>query len=508
MKRVLIAGFQHETNTFAPTPAKYEDFLQGGRFPPLTRGADILKFRHQNIPIGGFIQEAEQLGYELLPVVWAGASPSAHVAQDSYLCICDEILTSINENQVDAIYLDLHGAMVAEQVDDGEGELLRRIREAVGPNMPVIASLDFHANVTQEMFTHSDLLVSYRTYPHIDMAVTGQRCARLLEQIFQGKKMYKKLYKIPFLIALNAQCTEMEPTQSCMNLLQKLEKEAEVHLNFTPGFPAADFAECGGAIWGYSTSFSKLHHRMQCLITYILEKEPEWHMDFLSPDSAIQQAIKFLQQNNGIAKPVVIADTQDNPGAGSDSNTTGMLYALYRHQVKNALIGLITDPSLVQQAWQLKVGDRFYTQLGGTSGITEDAPFVGEFTVKAYSDGKFSYGGPMMHGIKADIGPSVLLEIEGIEIAVSSCKAQLLDRNMFKIFGIRPEDKSIVIVKSSVHFRADFQDIAAAILVAKAPGAMKADPNDLDWQKINPDIRLRPLGESLAQRDRLIARSV
>ena len=509
MKKIIIAGFQHETNTFAPTKARYQDFVQGGGFPPLTRGAEILKFREQNIPIGGFIQEAEQLGYQLLPVIWAATSPSAHVEQGTYQRICDEIIAAIhNANQVDAIYLDLHGAMVAEQVDDGEGELLRRIREVVGLDIPVIASLDFHANVTQAMFTQSDVLMSYRTYPHVDMAKTGQRCAQLLEQIFQGKKLHKKMYKLPFLIALNAQCTELEPTQSCMTLLEQLEQNAKVYMNFAPGFPAADFAECGGSIWGYSESFSQLEQAMQCLIEQVLENEKQWSMDFLSPDAAIQQALKLIQQENSVAKPIVIADTQDNPGAGGDSNTTGMLYALYRHQVKNALIGLIADPVLVQQAYQLEVDQHFHTQLGGTSGITGDFPFAGEFKIKAYSDGKFRYAGPMMHGVEADIGPSVLLEIAGIEVAVSSYKAQLLDRNMFKIFGIVPEEKSIVVVKSSVHFRADFQDIAAAILVAKSPGAMKADPNDLPWKKINPDIRLVPLGESLAQHDQPLRRTV
>lgn len=252
MKKIIIAGFQHETNTFAPTKANYADFVQGGGFPPLSRGADILKFREQNIPIGGFIQQAEQFCYQLLPVIWAGTSPSAHVEQGTYQRIYDEIIASIQQHPADAVYLDLHGAMVSEQVDDGEGELLRRVREAVGSDIPVIASLDFHANVTQAMFAHSDALICYRTYPHVDMAQTGQRCAQLLDQIFRGKKLHKQMYKLPFLIALNAQCTELEPTQSCMNLLEQLEQNNPVQMNFTPGFPAADFEECGGCIWGYS----------------------------------------------------------------------------------------------------------------------------------------------------------------------------------------------------------------------------------------------------------------
>jgi len=507
MKKIIIAGFQHETNTFAPTKANYADFVQGGGFPPLSRGADILKFREQNIPIGGFIQQAEQFCYQLLPVIWAGTSPSAHVEQCTYQRICDEIISSIQQHPADAVYLDLHGAMVSEQVDDGEGEFLRRVREAVGSDIPVIASLDFHANVTQAMFAHSDALICYRTYPHVDMAQTGQRCAQLLNQIFEGKKLYKKMYKLPFLIALNAQCTELEPTQSCMNLLEQLEQNNSVQMNFTPGFQAADFEECGGCIWGYSENAEQLDQAMQRYIAHVLQQETHWNMDFLSPDHAVLQALQLYQQHHS-TRPVVIADTQDNPGAGGDSNTTGMLSALHRHQVKNALIGLIVDPAVVQQAYQLELGQHFYAKLGGTSGIAGDALFSAEFKIKAYSDGKFSYGGPMMHGVEADIGPSVLLEIDGIEIAVSSYKAQLPDRNMFRIFGVVPQDKSIIVVKSSVHFRADFQDMAAAILVAKAPGAMKADPNDLPWQKIDPDRRLVPMGKSLAQRDQPLRRTV
>lgn len=498
MKRIIIAGFQHETNTFAQSTASYADFIQGGGFPPLSHGQDILKFREQNLPIGGFIQTAEQYGYELLPVIWAATSPSGPVKQSAYEQICQTIISAVQQQPADAIYLDLHGAMVTEQIEDGEGTLLQRLREIVSPEVPIVASLDFHANVTQAMFQACDVMVAYRTYPHVDMAATGQRCAALLQQLLMGKKLQKKYYKLPFLIALNAQCTEIEPTQSCMQLLNTIEQEWAVTINFTPGFPAADFAECGGCIWSYSENEAHLEQAMQRYISYVLQQEPHWNMQFLSPDHAVMQALKIHQQCGG-SQPVVIADTQDNPGAGGDSNTTGMLYALQRHQAQNALVGLITDPVVVQQTYQLKVGDELSTVLGGTAGIVGDQPFQGRFKIKAFSDGKFRYTGPMMHGIEADIGPSVLLELEGIEIAVSTYKAQLLDRTMFRIFGVMPETKRIIVVKSSVHFRADFQNMAAAILVAKAPGAMKADPRDLDWQKINPTIRLAPLSESLAE---------
>ena len=494
MPMIAIAGFQHETNTFAPSPARYEDFIYGGGFPGLSRGLDILNFAEQNLPIGGFIQTAQQLGYDLKPIIWAAASPSAQVEQQTYERICQDILAGIAAQPVDAIYLDLHGAMVAEHLDDGEGELLQRIRDLVGHDLPILTSLDFHANVTRKMFENATAMLSYRTYPHIDMAETGSRCATLLHQILQGQKLEKQFYKLPFLIALNAQCTDLEPAKSSFTRLQALEQQCDVILNFTPGFPAADFAECGGTLWGYSHDVLQLQSTMQQFQTELLANEAKWHMDFLQPDAAIVQAQHLFHTYQ---KPVVIADTQDNPGAGGDSNTTGMLHALVEARVQHALVGLICDPKLVHATKHHAIGTTFYAELGGTQ---DGAPALcGEFTLKARHHGKFHYQGPMMHGVAVDIGASLLVSYQGIDIAVSSYKAQLLDRVMFRIFNVHPEDYPIIVVKSSVHFRADFTDMSAAILVAKAQGPMLADPRDLNWQKINPEIRLAPLAASLKQ---------
>lgn len=494
MTTIAIAGFQHETNTFAPSLARYSDFVTGGGFPGLSRGTAILSFAKQNIPIGGFIQTAQELGYQLKPILWAAASPSAHVEQQTYERICQEIIDGITAQSVDAIYLDLHGAMVAEHVDDGEGELLQRIRAAVGNTIPIITSLDFHANVTQKMFQHATAMLSYRTYPHIDMAETGARCAMLLQQILQGQKLAKQYYKLPYLIALNAQCTDLEPAKSTFEHLQTLEQQESVILNFTPGFPAADFAECGGTLWGYATDSAQLKHIMQLCQTELLANEAQWHMNFLTPQNAIAEARRLFKLHQ---KPVVISDTQDNPGAGGDSNTTGMLHALVQAQVTDALVGLICDPKTVRSSENIRIGEHFYTELGGTK--EGDPALCGEFILKARHSGKFNYQGPMMHGVAVDIGPSLLISYQGIDIAVSSYKAQLLDRIMFSIFNVNPEDYPLIVVKSSVHFRADFTALSSAILVAKAQGPMLADPRDLKWQKINPDIRLAPLALSLKQ---------
>ena len=166
--KILIAGFQHETNTFAPTKASYQSFIQGEGFPPLARGVDVLGLRDVNVPIGGFIKAAEAHGHELMPVIWAGASASAHVTTDAFERIGGEIIDAVKQGGFDAIYLDLHGAMVTEHLDDGEGEILERVRQIVGDRMPVVVSLDLHANVTARMFKHASALVAYRTYPHVE----------------------------------------------------------------------------------------------------------------------------------------------------------------------------------------------------------------------------------------------------------------------------------------------------------------------------------------------------
>src|SRR5690349_3752357 len=182
MTRIAIGGFLHETNTFAPTKATYADFVHGGGWPSMAQGADVLKvMRNINVGLAGFVMEAEAQGFELVPTIFAAASPCAHVTEDAYERIASTIVDGIRKaGVIDAVYLDLHGAMVSEHLDDGEGEILARVRRTIGSDLPLVASLDLHANVTPEMVRHADALIAYRTYPHVDMAETGRAAARHL----------------------------------------------------------------------------------------------------------------------------------------------------------------------------------------------------------------------------------------------------------------------------------------------------------------------------------------
>ena len=500
MTRILIAGFQHETNTFAPSLADWAAFTRGDSFPAYMRGQALVESLSSiNIPVAGFMEAARLKGWTVLPSCWAGAIPSSYVTRDAFERIAGAILEDVqnarNSGGLDAIYLDLHGAAVAEHADDSEGELLARLRALVGPDFPIVASLDLHANVTQRMLSAADALVSYRTYPHVDMAATGELAAQLLaRRLKAGCKEPMFARRIPYLIPLNAQSTWMEPARRVYDELLALDDEFGTVLSFCMGFPAADFAECAPMVWGYGAEVERAVERL-----YASAAEPtQWRLDCVDARDAVVQAMALASES---AQPVVIADTQDNPGAGGDSNTTGMLRALMaqgagRKFPGQVALGLLFDAAAGRAAMEAGVGAELQLSLGTAvptfTGSLSDAPVQGRFKVLAVSDGRCKLTGPMMTGLTVQLGPSACLEIEGIRVAVVSGKKQLLDRELLRMVGIHHEQMRIVVVKSSNHFRADFSPHSSHILVAKAAGPMAADPVDLPWKKLPASIRRRP----------------
>ncbi|TXI58895.1 MAG: M81 family peptidase [Limnohabitans sp.] len=499
MTRILIAGYQHETNTFAPSLADWAAFNTGENFPAYVRGqAMVAQMTGLNIPVGGFIDAARREGWQLVPSAWAGATPSSYVTRDAFERISAAILEDVRAAMVqglDGVYLDLHGAAVADHADDSEGELIARIRAVVGPRVPIVASLDLHANVTQRMLALSDGLVSYRTYPHIDMAETGERAARLLrEHLRSGRKADMQARRLPFLIALNAQSTWMSPAREVYDELAAIEARTGCVLSFCMGFPASDFDECGPVVWGHGGAAEQA---VQQLFERVGQPQ-QWRPEFLSAHEAVQQSLALAAQHSA---PVVMADTQDNPGAGGDSNTTGMLHALLaqgagRQWPGQVALGLLYDPEAARKAHEAGVGATLELALGKAvptfTGQPSDPPVQGRFVVRALGDDVCEIRGPMMTGVKVRIGPCACLEMDGVLIAVASGKMQMLDRELFRAVGIQPEQMKLLVCKSSNHFRADFTPIASRVLVAKAAGPMAADPGDLPWKKLNAKTRTRP----------------
>jgi microcystin degradation protein MlrC len=476
MTRIAVGGFLHETNTFAPTKAGYADFVHGGGWPAMAQGPDVLKtIRNINVGLAGFIEQAETNGWELVPTIFCAASPSAHVTEDAFERIVKVMVDGIRTaGRLDAVYLDLHGAMVTEHFDDGEGEVLNRVRQVIGKDLPLVVSLDLHANVTPAM------------------ADTGRAAARHLALMLRsGQRFAKAFRQLPFLIPISWQCTNDQPTKNIYQKLAALQSEIVPTLSFAPGFPAADFFDCGPSVFAYGKTQADADRAADNISDIIAGHENDFDGRIYTPDEGVRYAMELAAHAR---KPVIIADTQDNPGAGGDSDTTGMLRALVRNKATKAAIGVIYDPASARAAHAAGVGATITLALGGKSGIPGDAPYKETFIVETLSDGQFVAPGPYFGGRDMDMGPSACLRIADVRVVVSSHKAQLADQSMYRYVGIEPTEQSILVNKSSVHFRADFEPIAEKLLICAAPGAMPADTAALPWTRLRPGIRIKPNG--------------
>lgn len=497
-RRIAFGGFLHETNTFAPSKAGMEAFLQGGGWPPLARGEAIFAaVKDVNVSAAGFVDSARGRDWELVPTLWCAASPSAHVTAEAFEALAGELVERIAAAlPLDGVYLDLHGALVTENHDDGEGELLRRVRVAVGPDVPLVVSLDLHGNVTPLMMAMADALVAFRTYPHVDMALTGRRSAEVLAHLFEtGARPAKAFRQVPYLIPIAWQATAMEPCRTIYAELAALEGEAVPTLSFLPGFPAADFPDCGATVLAYGATQADADRAADAVLARVMASEAAFKGRVFSPEDGVAEAMRLA---GTATKPVVISDTQDNPGAGGDSDTMGMAHALVQGGAARAAIGVIVDPAAAAAAHAAGEGATISLSLGAKSGIPGDRPLTGAFLVETLSDGCFVAPGPFYGGSRMNLGPSACLRIGDVRIVVGSRKAQMADQAMYRQVGIEPTEQAILVNKSSVHFRADFEPIAETILVCAAPGPMPVDPAALPWRRLRPGLRTSPLGQPFA----------
>ncbi|MGQ0834076.1 MAG: M81 family metallopeptidase [Gammaproteobacteria bacterium] len=486
--RVAVGGVQHETNTFADTRAAFADFAAADAWPGLTRGRPVFEaVRGINLPIAGFIEEARRSGHELAPLSWCSAQPSGSVTRDAFERIASMLLEDLRAQlPLDAVYLDLHGAMVAEHLDDADGELLRRVRGVVGDSVPLIASLDLHANVSAAMVAAASLLVGYRTYPHVDMAETGARAARALPRLAGRPPLARARRALDFLIPLTWQCTLVEPTKALMQRAIDATRDSIVALEFTPGFPLADVADAGPCVFGYGEDHT-VEHAVDQLAVAVAASEQQFAGNLWSIDAAVERALSVASVGIG---PVILVDTQDNPGAGGNADTMALIKAFIARGAESVVAGLICDEAVARAAHATGKGRTLRTSLGAKSGWAGESPVEAEFVIEALGDGKFTGTGPFYLGTRMELGPMALLRIGGVRIAVASRKQQAADQAMFRHLGVEPAGARILVLKSSVHFRADFGPLASDILVVEAPGPSPADPARLPFRKLRPGVRL------------------
>lgn len=492
MPRIAIAGFQHETNCFIPERTDFSYFLSHRDRPPLVRGDEIFRWLdNASFAMSGFLA-APPKDAELLPLLWTSGGAGGIVTQDAFERIAAELIIRLADSlPVDAIYLDLHGAMVTEELEDGDGELLRRIRAVVGETVPIIASLDYHANVTPLMLQHADALVAYRTYPHTDRPETGARSAAIVERMIRsGRPAGRTLWSAPFLIPLTDQSTLVDPSRRVVEETTQLDPGV-ICLSYLAGFPSADLHDCGPSVVAYAESQDQADAAVGRLAASITALESAFAAPTYDVDAGIALAIARAREAD---KPVVVADTQDNPGAGGSSDTTGVLEALLRHKAPDATVGLLFDPDAAAAAYQAGVGQEIELALGGRFGPAGVRPLQGRFRVLALQSGSFKATGPVSGGRQADLGAMACLQIEGVKIVVTSKRMQAHDAAPFRRVGIEPSEQAILVVKSTCHFRAEFEPMADRVIVVVAPGGFASDPADLPYRRLRAGVRLRPNG--------------
>ena len=499
-KNILIAGFQHETNTFGATNAAFEDFVMADSWPGLLMGDDVITgTKGTTLPLAGFVAAASQdPTINVIPIIWCAAEPSAQVTDHAYEkiagIICDGITKTLNlaTDDIDGIYLDLHGAMVTETYDDGEGELLRRIRLITGDDLPISISLDSHANLTQAIVDHASSITIFRSYPHLDMAETGGRAFEALKPLLDGQKRHMAWRQSPYLIPLPDQFSGAEPMVSLYQDLAQYDNAPSSWCEFATGFPAADIHDAGPAILAQAASRDDAESMAEEMFQSLLDAESQFKSVLFPPDDAVARAISSHAATN---TPVVIADVEDNAGAGSPSDTTGLLRALMDAKANNVLLGMMNDPEVARLAHVTGVGGIIDTPLGGKA-FEGDPPIDHQFEVIALSDGQFAFSGEMYRGFHADAGLSALIKPVGydISIAISSKRCQCLDQAIFTHLGQDPKKAGIIVVKSTVHYRADFDDIAPIVINASANGLTPCRLADAPFANLRQGLRLGAMG--------------
>ena len=479
--RVLSAEIAHETNTFSRVATGRRAFRQRHYY----EGQEALEKRADaNTELAGFVDTAHENGWQLDHVLSAAAGPSGRVTDDAFDWLCDPLVERLANNEYDAVILALHGAMVTDSCDDGEGEILARLRSVCDARIPIAITLDLHANVSPQMCELADIVVSYKTYPHVDMRSAGQHAGRLLQATLERDIDPQTLrVSLPMLEEVNGGRTDTGPMIALLDAAREYERRADVHaVSINAGFASADIETVGSTVLVTAEGDMEVHQRFaEDLASRIWDARGQVVNEYLD----VKVAAEIALHHDNSDGPLVIADYADNPGAGGYGDSTALLRALLDAGATNACFGAIVDPGCVQQLWQCREGDRVEILLGGkTDPSMGGEPLSLGVELLAKSDGDYVGKGAMIGGLRRSFGKSVVVRAGEIEILVVSVAEQVLDLEQFISFGIDPRAKSVVALKSMQHFRADFEPIAARILVCDSGALCTPRYQLLDYRNV------------------------
>ncbi len=460
--RIGVPVLAHETNTFADSSTGRTEY---DRFD-VWRGDGVLEFwENTQTPPGGIIEGIREIGAEVVPIYSAFAQPSGTITKDAYVRLLDELLKDLKASlPLDALALTLHGAGVAEGVDEIEADISRRIRAIVGPDVPLVGVFDLHGNVTPDVAEPLDAFFGYHLYPHEDMHERGKECVEFISALLD-KRVHPVSHIEYIPVLLPTSTTDFGPAAEANRVCAEIEaRPGVVDCTFFHGFPYADVPLVGAhavAIADGDADVARTAARD--LAQWIWDHREEFRTTYPPADEAVARALAID------GRPVVINEGSDNCGGGAPGDGTHLLRALLESGAKESCFGYIYDPGVAAQAHSAGEGATIDVELGGKHDDLHGKPIQATARVKRLSDGRFrlrSFAGGMLQ----ELGKMANLEIDGVDVLVGSERSQVFDPEIFLLHDIDVGKCKIVALKSSQHFRAGFRDVAVEIISADTPG--------------------------------------
>ncbi len=486
---IVIAQMKHETNTFSPVPTPIQRFAVGTPMPHEGE-AGIKALRGTGSAIGAFIELAEKAGAKLTLPVAGSAWPSGPVedAAFEYMAgrICDAVAKRSTPH-VDAILLDLHGAMVTQSLEDGEGELLARVRK-LAPKTPIGVALDMHTNLYPAIAANADVIAGYQTYPHVDVHETGLRAGRALFAMLEGRAKPSMAWgQRPMLPHVMRQSSLDSPNREIQARCIEMEKQGALCASLFVGFPHADIVNAGLSAVVVTDNDPALARRW-CdeLLDRAWDSRAQWVYEVEPLEKSFARARQMQ------ARPVVLLDHYDNAASGGTMDTMAVLEGILEAGLEDVAAFAIYDPEAVREMRMVGVGARITLPLGGKLAMPslglQGKPLMVSGTVKNLSNGQFRNRGPMSKGVLMDMGPTAVLDTGRVEIVVISRQQEPNDLECFASQGIDPAAKKYLMLKSRVHWRAGFGDLAKATVECAGTGVCTSDYGVLDFRKVRRPI--------------------
>ena len=499
-RRVAAAQISHETNRFSVVATDFAAFEASG----LQLGDAIAPAaRDTNTEFAGFLDGAAAHGFDLLPIVAVWATPSGIVTRDAIArlgaLLADGLRALLADGPLDGVLLALHGAMVTEADDDGEGHLLGIVRDVVGPDVPIVSTLDLHANLSPRMVELADLLVGYDTYPHIDMRERGREAADLLHRLIAGEfTPTAALRKPPMLPTSQRMITDRMPMRDLLERAHAWEaRPGIVNVTVAGGFPPADIADAGFGILVTTDADPALAARAaDDLAAEAWAARDAFLGGVASFDDAARLIAALDRDELAGHGPLVLVDIADNPWTGGPGDSAELVRFLLAQRVEGAAVAIVRDPGTVAQALAAGPGATIDALLGGKTDRQHGDPLPVRAEVRLLSDGAYVNDGPMMAGLRVDLGRTALLVCHpasgdpgpGVEVLVTSRAETPIDLNAFRAHGIEPTRRRVVGLKGKGHFRAAFEPIARRIVLVEGPGITGADLSRLEFRHVRRPI--------------------